>query len=160
MLENKTSENYGWFVRIFECYSFTSILDYRKMSKFYFSAFCSFRIWFWIEQHDTFRTKIDKIAFVFEESCCLRVFSPGDLKFILDAFSLKNLLHHIRKWRAKKIIYLFIFWLKMDCPFKQSITKHGYRIGFIKITEIIFWFEYGQNIFDILRLFFFFEYLL
>ena len=30
----KHKKNYGWFVRIFECYSFDSILGYRKMGKF------------------------------------------------------------------------------------------------------------------------------
>ena len=53
----------------------------------------------------------------------------GDLKFILDAFSLKNLLHYIKKWRVdpeitKKLSYfLFYFWVEnMLSPNIRDLT--------------------------------------
>ena len=91
----------------------------RKWVNFYFSAFCFFRIWFWTWQHDPFHTKIDKLAsFVFSKSCCLWVFSPRIWNVFWMCFSLKNLLHHLKKWRddpeiTKKLFFCLILGLKI-----------------------------------------------
>ena len=82
------------FVRIFECYSFNSILDYRKcvnLTSLHFN--CFFSIQSWIKQH----TKIDKFNLGFNESC-LWVFSTRIWNVLTMRFSLKNLLHHLNKW--------------------------------------------------------------
>ena len=55
-------------------------LDTGKWVNFYFNHFVS------SEYDSEFHTKIDKFSFVFNISCCLLVFSLGNLKYILYIF--------------------------------------------------------------------------
>ena len=153
MLENKDA----WFVHIFECYSIKSIPDYRKMVKFYFSAFCFFRIWFWKGQHDLFHTKIDKFSFDFKESCCLWVFSPRIWNVLWMSFSLKNLLHHLKIWKddpditIKLFFWGFLDWKYAksnirDCPLNNSL--HPLRCSSIPYGSMVsrrFYKGFGSN---------------
>ena len=59
-------------------------LDTGKWVNFYFNHFVS------SEYDSEFHTKIDKFSFVFNISCCLLVFSLGNLKYILGAFFTKE----------------------------------------------------------------------
>ena len=110
-------KNYRRFIRVFECYSFNSILDYRKIIKI-LPKCCFFKIWFWIGQYDSFHTIINKFYFVFKEFCCLWVLSPRIWNVLWMRFSKMNLLHQLKKWRddpeiPKKLFFCFIFGLKI-----------------------------------------------
>ena len=62
--------------------------------------------------------KIDKVNFVFKESCCLWVSSPRIWNVFWMRIGLKNLLHQLKTRRddpeiTKKLLFCFIFGLKI-----------------------------------------------
>ena len=97
----KNLKSYGWFVRIFECYSFKSILDYRKMSKFLLQVFFFLQKMILNRATRPFHKKIDELGILLS----LAHFSGG-FGFFQMHFSLRN-------W-TKKLFLCFIFGLKIN----------------------------------------------
>ena len=130
-----------------------------KWLNFYFNAFCFFRIRFWKGQHDPFLTKIDKISFVFKESCCLWVFSPRIWNVLSMCFSLKNLLRHFKKKMekdpeiTKKLFFLFYFWVEnmrspniRDCPLNNSLNPRCLSMPYGSMVSRLFYKDHRRDV--------------
>ena len=112
----KRLKNYRRFKRIFDCYSFNSILEYRKIGKILLNC-----IWFLQNMilNKAIRSnsyKIRQFYFVFKEFCCLWVLSPRIWNVLWMRFSKINLLRRSKKWSdnpdTKKVIFLIYFWVE------------------------------------------------
>ena len=118
-----------------------------KRVNFHFNAFCLFRVWFWTWQHDPFHTKIDKFWFVFKKSYWLWVFSRRIWNVLWMRFSLKNFLHHLKKWRddpeiTKKLFFCFIFGLKIS----SNVLSRCLRMLYGTVVSRRFYKDQWKNI--------------
>ena len=81
-------KNYRRFIRIFECFLFSSIMITGKLLKLYQNVFCFNR---------AIRPISNFTLFFFKEFCCLWVLSPRIWNVLWMHFSKMNLLHQIKK---------------------------------------------------------------
>ena len=125
-------KNYSRFMRVFDCYSFNSILDYKKIVKILPKCFCFFKIWFWIGQYDPFHTIIIKFYFVFKETWYIWVFSPRIWNVSWMHFSKMNLLHQLTQWRDDPEIPNF---------FKNKVKFDDYGMKWIVLPYSESYFE-------------------
>ena len=97
-----------WLIRThFRLLSFNSILDYRETDEFLHQCILFLQNMILKRQHDSFHSKIDKFSVVF-----------GSSLHEFQIYSLKNLLHHIKKWsydpeNTKELFFCFILGLNI-----------------------------------------------
>ena len=123
----------GWKIRrVFECYSYNSILEYRKIYKILPKWFCFFKILIWIWQYDTFHTIIDKFSFVFKQFRCLWVLSPRIWNVLWMRFSkwfTASIKNGEMTQRYPKSYFSVLFWSRkyvkskhLDCPLNPTLN--------------------------------------